>query len=122
MLQSPPMRLVLVLAFVSASQASDTISLFGYRWTVNKPADWVVENGTLRLIASSEPPPGQPRRPTHFVLAETPSFRKATSEAEVKRNQRSLIFVYAWQDANHYDYVHISSDAAQKHNVHNGVF
>lgn len=122
MLKSSPMRLMLVVAFALASQAADTISVFGYRWTVDKPADWAVENGILRLIASSEPPPGQPRRPTHFVLAETPSFRKATVEAQVKRNQRSLIFVYAWQDANHYDYVHISSDTALKQNVHNGVF
>lgn len=116
------MKLVLLLAFALTSQAADAISVFGYHWTVDKPADWAVENGILRLITSSEPVPGQPRRPTHFVLAETPSFRKVTIEADVKRNQRSLIFVYAWQDANHYDYVHISSDNALKQNVHNGVF
>lgn len=118
----PRLSLVLLLVWPLALNAADTISLFGYRWTVDQPADWAAENGVLRLITPSEPPPGQPRRPTHFVIADTPSFRKVTVEAEVKRNQRSLIFVYAWQDANHYDYVHISSDNALKQNVHNGVF
>jgi hypothetical protein len=116
------MRLLLPLVLALTLRAADTISAFGYRWTGDHPGDWAVENGILRLITPSEPPPGQPRRPTHFVLAETPSFRKVTVEAEVKRNQRSLIFVYAWQDANHYDYAHISSDTALKQNVHNGMF
>jgi hypothetical protein len=43
-------------------------------------------------------------------------------EAEVKRAGRSLIIVYGWQDPNHYNYAHMSSDAAAKQNVHNGVF
>jgi hypothetical protein len=122
MIQSAPMRILLPLVLALTLRAADTISVFGYRWTVDHPGDWAIENGILRLITPSEPPPGQPRRPTHFVLAETPSFRKVTVEAEVKRNQRSLIFVYAWQDANHYDYAHISSDTALKQNVHNGMF
>ena len=43
-------------------------------------------------------------------------------EAEVLRDGRSLIFIYAWQDESHYNYAHISSDAATKVNVHNGMF
>jgi len=33
-----------------------------------------------------------------------------------------LILIYGWQDANHYNYAHISSDAARAVNVHNGIF
>jgi hypothetical protein len=119
---------LLLTSGIASAQSESTaptgaiFSFSGYHWTVDKPGDWAVDDGVLRLITSSEPPPGQPRRPTHFVLAETPSFRGVILEAEVKRNQRSLILVYAWQDANHYDYVHISSDSALKQNVHNGVF
>ena len=80
------MRLLLPLVLALTLRAADTISVFGYRWTVDHPGDWAVVNGILRLITPSEPPPGQPRRPTHFVLAETPSFHNVTVEAEVKRN------------------------------------
>ena len=40
----------------------------------------------------------------------------------MKRNGRSLIVVYAWQDDAHYNYAHMSSDEAVKQNVHNGIF
>jgi hypothetical protein len=115
------MRVVLFFAMASALIAADTFTIFGHRWTTDRPQDWSVENGILRLLTSSEPPPEQPRRPTHYVLAET-AYRKVTMKAEVKRGGRSLILVYAWQDASHYNYIHISSDMAIKQNVHNGVF
>jgi hypothetical protein len=43
-------------------------------------------------------------------------------EAEVRRNQSSLIMVYAWQDAAHFNYAHLSVDTAAKQVVHNGMF
>ena len=49
-------------------------------------------------------------------------FRRVTVEAEIKRNGKSLIIVYAWQDTNHYNYAHISSDTALQSNMHNGMF
>ena len=49
-------------------------------------------------------------------------FRRVTVEAEIKQNGKSLIIVYAWQDANHYNYAHISSDTALQSNMHNGMF
>jgi hypothetical protein len=49
-------------------------------------------------------------------------FRHVTVEAEIKRNGRSLIIVYAWQDKDHYNYAHISSDTAAAQNYHNGMF
>src|SRR5438034_9931771 len=104
------MKTLLAFLFAVALIAAESFSVFGYRWAVEKPSDWAVEDGVLALRISSEPPAGQPRRPTHFALAETPAFRRVTVEAEIKRKGRSLIIVYAWQDKDHYNYAHISSD------------
>ncbi len=76
----------------------------------------------LKLLVSGEPPAGQPRRPTKYAIADTGPFRKVTIDAEIRRNARSLILVYAYQDEAHYNYAHISSDAAKKQPVHNGMF
>jgi hypothetical protein len=107
---------------IAAAGAGESISVFGHEWTVQQASDWAVEDGVLRLKVSAEPPAGQPRRPTKFALLNSKPYRSVTVEAEMKRNARSLIIVYAWQDANHYNYAHISSDAAAKQNVHNGMF
>jgi hypothetical protein len=117
------MRLPIIIAF-AASQllAAETVEAFRYRWTVQQAADWSVLPGELRLVVPGEPPPGVPRRPQKFALAQTEPFRRVTVEAEVRRNQASLIVVYAWQDDAHYDYAHISADPASKVNVHNGMF
>src|SRR5215472_10519230 len=88
MIKSAAMRILFVFALALTLRAGDTISAFGYRWMVDHPVDWALDGGVLRLVTPSEPPPGQPRRPTHFVIADTPSFHRATVEAEVKRNQR----------------------------------
>jgi hypothetical protein len=114
--------LLLVLAAATVLQAADTVNAFDYHWTVVHASDWSVENGILKLLVSGEPPPGTPRRPTKIALADTPAFRRVTVEAEVHRNKKSLIIVYAWQDDSHYNYAHISSDAAAATNVHNGMF
>jgi hypothetical protein len=102
--------------------AADSITVFDRQWTVQQSSDWTVENGVLRLRVSAEPPPGQPRRPTKFALLDSKPYSKVTIKGEVKRNGRSLIFVYAWQDDAHYNYAHLSSDPAEKQNVHNGIF
>jgi len=102
--------------------ASDVITAFDKEWTVQQASDWAAENGVLRLKVPGEPVPGKPRRPTKFALLNSEPFVKVTVEAELKRNGRSLIIVYAWQDENHYDYAHLSADAAVKQNVHNGMF
>lgn len=113
---------LLIAVLATALIGGDSLSVFGHRWTVEKPSDWAVEDGVLKLVVSSEPLPGQPRRPTHFALAETPAFRRVTVEAEIQKNGRSLIIVYAWQDKDHYNYAHISSDMAVQSNMHNGMF
>jgi hypothetical protein len=110
------------LCFASLVPAADTLSVFDHQWTVRQASDWMVENGVLRLRVSAEPPPGQPRRPTKFALLDAKPYTKVAMEGEVKRNARSLILVYAWQDDAHYNYAHMSSDEAAKQNVHNGMF
>jgi hypothetical protein len=114
------MRALLLL--IPALLFGETIDSFDRHWTVQRAADWSVENGALRLIVPGVVPPGIPRRPQRFALADTRPFRSVTVDAEVKRNQRSLIVVFAWQDEAHYNYAHISSDAAAKQPVHNGLF
>ena len=114
--------IAVALLLVASLLAADSITVFDRQWTVQKASDWAIENAVLRLKVSAEPPPGQPRRPTKFALLDSRPYRSVTIEGEVKRNGRSLILVYAWQDEAHYNYAHLSSDAAEKQNVHNGMF
>jgi hypothetical protein len=116
------MKIVLLLALATVLEAADTINAFDYHWTVGQASDWSVAGGVLKLLVAGEPPPGTPRRPQKIALAETQPFRRVTVEAEVLRAKKSLIVVYAWQDDLHYNYAHISSEAATTTNVHNGMF
>jgi len=114
-----PVALVLVASTVSATES---IQAIGYTWSVDQSSDWTVENNALRLLNKAEPAAGKPRRPTKIALVESASYRKVTIDADVKRNGKSVILVYGWQDADHYNYAHISSDEASKVRVHNGMF
>jgi hypothetical protein len=117
------MRAVFVaLTLVGIVSAANTVQALGYRWTVQQASDWSAAPDQLKLLVPGEPPPGVPRRPQKFALAETDPFRRVTVEAEVRRNQGSLIIVYAWQDAAHFNYAHLSVDTAAKQVVHNGMF
>jgi hypothetical protein len=113
-----------LLAVLGASTvlAADTIEGLGYHWTVQRASDWSVVGDQLKLLVSGEPPPGLPRRPQKFALAETEPFGRVTVEAEVRRNQGSLILVYAWQDESHFDYAHLSVDRPVNQVMHNGMF
>jgi len=108
-----------------------TIEAFGYRWTVPVASDWKVATvdgvPTLELLVPR--PSRSPRRPTQFALADTPDFIKVTLEAEVKKEPESarhrhtsLILVYAYQDAAHFNYAHLSVDGGRQVAVHNGIF
>jgi hypothetical protein len=117
------MRVTLAMMCVAALlAAADSISVFGRQWDVQSVTDWVVGDNLLQLKVSAEPAAGQPRRPTKFALLQSKPYDKVTVEADIRRNGRSLIIVYAWQDETHYDYAHISLDAAAAQNVHNGMF
>ena len=110
------------LGTLAYAAAPDPLHVFGSDWTIEQASDWAVENGVLRLLVKAEPPAGQPRRPTKIALLNSKPYRKVTVEAEVKRNGRSVVIVYGWQDASHYNYAHLSSDAAATQSVHNGMF
>ena len=116
--------LVLALAALSVD-AADTLAVFDRDWSVPAVADWQVgqEDGvtTLRLINPREPPPG-PRRPIQFALTDIPRYSKLTIAVDVKPLGRSLMLVFAYQDAAHFNYVHLSTDAGTRVAVHNGVF
>lgn len=117
------MRIVLtVVCFASILMAADTLSVFGQKWDVQSASDWATADNLLQLKVSAEPAAGQPRKPTRIALLESKPYSKVTVDAEIKRNGKSLIIVYAWQDDAHYNYAHISVDTSASQNMHNGMF
>jgi hypothetical protein len=117
--------LLAVLLLALSAAAADTIEVFGHKWTVRSVSDWKVEQEDgkpvlrLHVVGPRDP---QPRRPVQFALAETEPWQKVTVECDVKRDGGSLILVYAYRDEAHFNYVHLSVDAAKKQPVHNGIF
>jgi len=119
-------------ALLSAADPTPaSIEALGLRWTVPIRADWKIADvdgvPTLSLLVPR--PSTQPRRPTQFALAETPNYLSVTLEAEVKKEPKalrdrrnSLIFIYAYRDANHFNYAHLSDDMGSSTDVHNGIF
>jgi hypothetical protein len=106
---------------------ADTIQMFGLRWTVPIAADWSVDGPVLNLLVPR--PSTQPRRPTQFAIADTPDYITVTLEAEMKkepagaRNRHtSLMIAYAYRDADHFNYAHLSVDSEEQQAVHNGIF
>jgi hypothetical protein len=110
---------------------SGTLNVFGLRWFVPVAADWSVtktpEGPVLNLVVPR--PSMEPRRPLQFAIADTPDYLTATVEAEMKKepaSQRdrhtSLMIAYAYRDANHFNYAHMSVDPGQASPHHNGIF
>ncbi len=129
------LRFALLMALSAAAvTAGDTLEAFGFRWRVPALKDWKLEDAggvpTLSLVVPTPAQPSpKPRRPIQFALADTPAFDRVTIEAEIKqeparqRNRHtSIIFVYAYRDPGHFNYVHFSVDAAKQQPVHNGFF
>jgi hypothetical protein len=115
---------VVALAAAGLLHAGDAVEAFGYRWTVPIRSDWAVEGSgpqqILKLLVAR--PSLQPRRPSQYALADAGPFEAVTLEADVRRDQGSLIIVYAWRDENHFNYAHLSVDTGVKQPVHNGIF
>ena len=114
-----------VLVLTSILLASDVLKAFGYAWTVSSASDWKVEqdNGTLvlHLLRARGPLPG-PRRPIQFALAQTPELKSVTLDVDAQPLEKSLILVFAYRDAAHFDYAHLSTDRATVEPHHNGIF
>ena len=120
------MKLIAIAAFAAACGfAADTLEVFGRTWSVPVAADWKVDkqDGTpvLHLAEHRGPLPG-PRRPIQFALADVGDYGRVTLEADVKPLGASLLIAFAYRDAAHYDYAHLSIDTGAKQPVHNGVF
>ena len=75
----------------------------------------------LQLVTPLDPLPG-PRRPIQFALAQTPELSQMSLEMDAKPRRRSLILVFAYRDAAHFDYAHLSTDTGIQQPVHNGIF
>ncbi len=120
------MKLMAIAALLAVCAfAAETLEIFGRKWSVPVAADWNVaaEDGVpvLRLVEHRGPLPG-PRRPIQFALTEVPDYSRLTFEADVKALGSSLLIAFAYRDAAHFDYAHLSVDTAAKQPVHNGIF
>jgi hypothetical protein len=90
-------------------------------------ADWKTEtaaDGEVLHLNVPRPQEANPRAPVQYALLETEPLACFTLDVEVKSDIESvsLIVVYAWKDPLHFNYVHLSTDAARQQPVHNGVF
>jgi hypothetical protein len=105
--------------------AAGTLQIFGHQWTIYNPTDWKIGQegpaAILHLVSPRDPLPG-PRRPIQFAVAQVPAYGDVTIEADVRPLQSSLILVFSYSDAAHFDYAHLSVDTAVKQPHHNGIF
>jgi len=119
------MKLLLVLVLAAAASAADSLDVFGRVWSVPNQADWkITEEGgapVLQLVTSRGPLPG-PRRPIQFALTDLPSYQRLRVSADVMPWGRSVLIVFAYRDAAHFDYAHLSIDTGATQPVHNGIF
>ena len=76
----------------------------------------------LFVMVHGRDPGKSPRRPFQFALAETKPFEEVTVEADVNPREQSLLIVFAYQDAAHFNYAHISNDTGVEQPYHNGIF
>lgn len=105
----------------------ERIRCFEQTWLVCTAADWKAETKPEGDVLHLNVPRAQeanPRAPVQYALLESPPPGCFTLEVEVRSDlaSASLIVVYAWKDPVHFNYVHLSTDPAQKQPVHNGVF
>ncbi len=114
--------LLVLAAFGADSLFKESVSALGHDWDVPAAADWRAESNLLEMLKIGPAKP-EPRRPMQYALARTKPFHKVTLEVDVKRTEgKSLILIYHWQDAAHFNYAHLSIDSADKQIVHNGMF
>jgi|SRR5208283_5047074 len=121
------LRTPLLAAPPALPMPAQPIACFGRRWLVQQAADWEVEQtpeGEVLNLNVPRPQEANPRAPIQYALLEQEPAGCFTLNVEVRgfAASTSLIVVYAWRDPLHFDYVHLSTDAARKQPVHNGVF
>jgi hypothetical protein len=110
------------LLFAAEGPKWEVVQALGYEWDVPSAVEWKAQPNLLEMLKIGPAKP-EPRRPMQYALARTKPFQKVTLEVDVKRTEgKSLILVYAWQDAAHFNYAHLSFDRADQQVVHNGMF
>ena len=60
--------------------------------------------------------------PIQFALADVVNYGTLIFDLDVKPLGGSLLIVFAYRDAAHFDYAHLSVDPGMKQPVHNGIF
>jgi hypothetical protein len=119
------LSLIAIVIVSAAFAARDRLEAFGHTWIVPCASDWKVETikGTpaLELLHARGPLPG-PRRPIQFALADTPELKHVTLDLDARPLEKSLIIIFAYRDPEHFDYAHLSTDAAAADPHHNGIF
>jgi len=103
------------------------LECFGKRWLVHEASEWRAgkgPDGEVLELKTARPQEANPRAPVQYALLDEEPAGCFTLDLEVKGGAAvsSLIIVYAWRDPTHFNYVHLSTDAARKQPVHNGVF
>jgi len=91
-------------------------------WHLPIPADWQHGqeggNGFLRLATKG--PVGDPRRPVKFALFKPGCVSDFELEVKARREGKSLLVAFGFQNRSHFYYAHISSDPGTQR-VHNGL-
>ena len=130
LLQRKDMRVLLVLwlgaTLLGAADAewSVTFDDAGLRgWHLPIPEKWhIVDEGGNKILQLREPGPiGNPRRPQQFALWQPGCVSDFELDVKVRRNGRSLLIAFGFQDRLHFYYTHISGDSGD-FAVHNGLF
>ena len=120
------MRPFLALVIAFPLLATGALHVFGFTWTVPDAADWKIgsDDGSsvLHLLVGKEPPANVPRRPMQFAIANTRDFHAVRIDADVRPLGHSLMIVFAYRDAEHFNYAHMSIDTAVQQPHHNGIF
>jgi hypothetical protein len=106
---------------------NEIIRCFTHNWLVRTAEDWKTEtaaDGEVLHLNVPRPQEANPRAPVQYALLESQPLGCFTLDVELRSDIKSvsLIIVYAWKDPIHFDYVHLSTDAARQQPVHNGVF
>lgn len=119
----------LTLAQVASSAWLEDFELHSlHNWYLPQPSHWervVIEGNGVLHLAVGGPIGRNPRRPVKFAILKDPCLIDFTLSVKLKKDpteeESDLIVVFAYQDKEHFYYVHLSNDTGDV-SVHNGIF